>query len=108
MGQLSYQGPAGARWLQSRELTFPQWPALGTRWDAMIFSGCHGDAVELGGEDVDLGVHNFIIVALGQSLTFLGCGLITCTMGLVVTVPQGYRRCSEGTQGKGSSHMHTV
>lgn len=87
MGQLSYQGPSGTRWLWSREVTFLRWPALGTRWDATIFSGCHVEAVELDGEDVDLGVHSSIIVASGQSLTFLGCSLITCTMGLVVSVP---------------------
>lgn len=35
---------------------------------------------------MDLGVHNFIIVASGRLLTFLGCGLIICTLGLAGTV----------------------
>lgn len=57
---------------------------------------------------MDLGVHSFIIVASGWSLTFLGCGLMICTRGLAATVPQGCRDCSEGTQGKGLSHVHAV
>lgn len=69
-----------------------------------MFSGCQVEAVQLDGQDVDLGVHNFVTVASGRSLTFLGRGLIVCTLGLAGTVPQGYRDCSEGL----IPHSHSV
>lgn len=43
------QGPGGTRWLWSRELTSPWWPALGTMWDATVFSRHQEEAVELDG-----------------------------------------------------------
>lgn len=49
IGQLTYQGPAETRWLQTRELMSPWYPALGTGWDTTMFSGCHIEAVELDG-----------------------------------------------------------